>query len=113
GIVAVDYRDYGNEAMKLFDKRGEELQLTYFPHVSMGWDGSPRNYSMGMVLNNTPEKWRHFLQQTKDWLDANPASLGVITLNSWNEWVEGSYIEPDSVNGTAYLDAVKEVFGTR
>lgn len=33
-----------------------------------------------------------------------------MTINSWNEWTEGSYLEPDNVNGTGFLDAVKEVF---
>jgi hypothetical protein len=113
GVVAVDYSEYGKQAMTVRDERPSALGVTYFPHVSMGWDGTPRNYSMGIVLNNTPEKWRDFLAQTKEWLDKHPESKGIVTLNSWNEWVEGSYIEPDSVYGTSYLDAVKEVFGPK
>jgi hypothetical protein len=35
----------------------------------------------------------------------------ILILNCWNEWTEGSYLEPDTVHGMAYLDAVKEVFG--
>lgn len=111
GIIAVDYSNYGERAMGLFSQRVNDLGVTYFPHVSMGWDGSPRNYSMGMALNNTPAKWEHFLKETKEWLDRNPASKGVVTLNSWNEWVEGSYIEPDTVHGMSYLKAVRKVFG--
>jgi hypothetical protein len=113
GVVAVDYSEYGQRAISLMDERPSALGVTYFPHVSMGWDGTPRNYSMGIVLNNTPEKWKKFLGQTKDWLDKHPESKGIVTLNSWNEWVEGSYIEPDSVNGMSYLDAIKEVFRSK
>ena len=94
------FSDYGREALKVLDQPPTALGVTYFPHVSMGWDGSPRNYSMGMVLNNTPEKWREFLREAKNWLDRHPESPGIVTLNSWNEWVEGSYIEPDTVHGT-------------
>ena len=65
---------------------------------------------MGMVLNNTPDKWGEFLRQTRSWLDRHPESRGIVTLNSWNEWVEGSYIEPDTVNGLKYLEAIKSVF---
>jgi len=36
-----------------------------------------------------------------------------VTLNSWNEWGEGSYIEPDAKDGTKYLDAIREVFGPK
>ena len=32
------------------------------------------------------------------------------TINSWNEWTEGSYLEPDTVHGMGYLEAVKRVF---
>ena len=28
----------------------------------------------------------------------------------WNEWTEGSYLEPDQVHGMKYLEAVREVF---
>ena len=113
GIVAVDYAEYGQQALSLLDQRPSALGVTFFPHVSMGWDGTPRNYSMGIVLNNTPEKWKNFLVKTKEWVDIHPESKGIITLNSWNEWVEGSYIEPDSVYGTSYLDAIREVFGSK
>ena len=110
GVVAVDYAEYGKQAIALMDERPAALGVTYFPHVSMGWDGSPRNYSMGIVLNNTPGKWGGFLRQAKEWLDQHPESRGILTLNSWNEWVEGSYIEPDKKHGTAYLDQIRAVF---
>ena len=110
GVVAVDYAEYGQRAMQLLAARPGALQVAYFPHVSMGWDGSPRNYSMGVVLNNTPAKWGEFLRQTRSWLDRHPESRGIVTLNSWNEWVEGSYIEPDTVNGLKYLEAIKSAF---
>jgi hypothetical protein len=110
GVIAADYAAYGQQAMQLFDQRRAALGVTYFPHVSMGWDGTPRNYSMGMVLNNTPARFGDFLQQTRKWLDRHPESRGIVTLNSWNEWVEGSYIEPDTVHGLAYLEAVQAAF---
>jgi hypothetical protein len=52
------------------------------------------------------------LESAKSFALANlPPDKRLITLNSWNEWTEGSYLEPDTVNGLAYLDAVREVFG--
>ncbi len=34
----------------------------------------------------------------------------LITINAWNEWVEGSYLEPDERFGMQYLEVVRDVF---
>ncbi|MEA2068441.1 MAG: glycoside hydrolase family 99-like domain-containing protein, partial [Verrucomicrobiota bacterium] len=36
-----------------------------------------------------------------------------VTINAWNEWTEGSYLEPDTKNGMGYLEAIRDVFGTK
>ena len=50
-------------------------------------------------------------QKAKDYLNKHPNQPKLITINAWNEWAEGSYLEPDTKNGYKYLEAVKEVFG--
>ena len=40
-------------------------------------------------------------------VDNLPAPL--ITINSWNEWTETSYLEPDDLYGYGYLEAIKDV----
>ena len=113
GVATRDYLDYGNEAMRIQAGRGAVLGVPLLPHVSRGWDGSPRNYSSGIVVGNTPERFRHFLAEAKALADKHPECKCIVTINSWNEWVEGSYLEPDTVDGTKYLDAIRAVFGTR
>lgn len=34
----------------------------------------------------------------------------LITINSWNEWTETSYLEPDDKYGYGYLQEIKRVF---
>ena len=40
-----------------------------------------------------------------------PRGPRILTINSWNEWTEGSYIEPDTVHGLKYLEAIRDTFG--
>jgi hypothetical protein len=49
----------------------------------------------------------------KSYADSHPHQVPLITINSWNEWTETSYLQPDNLYGYGYLDAVREVFGER
>ena len=43
--------------------------------------------------------------------EADPTVMDkkLITINAWNEWSEGSYLEPDTIHGMKYLEAIKKV----
>ena len=63
------------------------------------------------MKNNTPENFKKKLIKAKIFADKNNISL--ITINSWNEWTETSYLQPDNLYGYGYLEALKEVFGSK
>ncbi len=108
-------RDY-NEVMK--DVRKEwtavktDYAATYYPHVSVGWDSSPRtpNRLGAVIKNNTPANFEQALREAKAFVDAQPERTPLITVNSWNEWTETSYLQPCDLYGYGYLEAVKRVF---
>jgi hypothetical protein len=64
-----------------------------------------------VLANNTPERFREVLQVTKQRL-LQRSTRKILTINAWNEWTEGSYLEPDTEHGMAYLEAIRDVFGT-
>ncbi|MBR5508237.1 MAG: glycoside hydrolase family 99-like domain-containing protein [Clostridia bacterium] len=105
-----DYVEILEDAKKEWKKAKDEYDILYFPHVSIGWDNNPRykEYRVGVTKNNTPENFEKALRAVKDFADESGVSL--ITINSWNEWTETSYLEPDSKYGYGYLEAVKKVF---
>ncbi len=65
---------------------------------------------MNTIKNNTPENFKKVLEMTMEKLLSDPNSPRILNINCWNEGTEGSYPEPVSVNGMAYLEAIKGVF---
>jgi hypothetical protein len=63
------------------------------------------------VKNNTPANFEKALAMAKAYADAHPNQAPLITINSWNEWTETSYLQPCTKYGYGYLEAVKRVFG--
>jgi len=88
----------------------EKFTMPYYPHISIGWDNSPRIKESPIVRDNTPENFEKGLREAKAYLDNHPGRHPLVTINAWNEWTETSYLEPDDVNGYGYLEAVKRVF---
>ena len=63
-----------------------------------------------MVRNATPDKVEAAFRVAKNYVDTHNLPTPLITVNSWNEWTETSYLQPDYLYGYGYLDAVKKVF---
>lgn len=116
-----DYNWVRDEYFRFWDKAKADYPVPYFPNVTMGWDPSPRcdlksewgnvGYPfMNTIGNNTPGNFRTALQMTKDRLRTDPNGPRILNINCWNEWTEGSYLEPDTKNRFGYLEAVKSVF---
>ena len=102
-----DYVDWGMEAVKQWLEYEKKLGIPYWPHVSIGWDNNPRFAEERVIVrNSTPAAFKSFLLKAMEYLDAHPGQPQIIIINSWNEWVEGSYLEPDIRNGYAYLEAL-------
>lgn len=112
-------RDYGEimeDVKKVWNTAEESYGIPYYAHVSCGWDNNPRFkcFRPGIVKNNTPEAFEKALVAAKEYtdrmLEKHPERPALITINSWNEWTETSYLEPDDLYGYGYLEAIKKVF---
>lgn len=106
------YSDILQDVEKEWKKLDAECELPYFPHISIGWDNNPRFQEIRpeVVLDNPPEEVEKGLRMARTYADAHPEQPPLITVNSWNEWTETSYLEPDDLYGYGYLEAVKRVF---
>lgn len=113
GGLDEDYLVYGANSVKIREQMDSLLDVPVFPCVSIGWDDTPRFPAKGIHdvvhYNNKPQSFAALLSKAKKYADNHPEQPALITINAWNEWVEGSYLLPDMLNGYGYLEAVKEV----
>jgi hypothetical protein len=107
-----DYLEIQADVVNVWKGLDKDLDIPYYPHVSIGWDNNPRfeHQVGGIMKNNTPENFQKALEDAKAYVDAHPKQAPLITINSWNEWTETSYLEPCTMFGYGYLEAVKKVF---
>lgn len=110
--INMDYMDIMANVETEWQALAKDYTIPYYPHVSIGWDNNPRfeMFRPGVVKNNTPENFEKALRMAKAFADAHPNQAPLITINSWNEWTETSYLEPCTLYGYGYLEAVKKVF---
>lgn len=107
-----DYQSWADSSVALWRHFDADFSMPYVPNVTVGWDANPRfQFRAGYITNSTPAKFEAYLRRAKQYVDDHPDQPKWITINAWNEWSEGSYLEPDTTYGTKYLDAVKAVFG--
>jgi hypothetical protein len=117
-----DYASVQARYMEYWEKAEKRFPLPYFPNVTMGWDSSPRTVQSDKYLNvgypfmatmkdNTPERFGQALAAVKQRLAQRSNVPKILSINAWNEWTEGSYLEPDTVYGMGYLKAIRDVFG--
>jgi hypothetical protein len=90
-------------------------KLPYFVPMTSGWDKRPWGGSSDPRHDDsmsTPASFERHLLRAKAMLDAYPEKtrrIGMICC--WNEYGEGSYVEPTKLYGFEYLKRLKNVFG--
>lgn len=87
----------------------EDRWENVFPTIMPQWDRSPRSGAKdGIYVNATPENFRKHVEQALTLIAGKQPEHRVLFLRSWNEWAEGNYVEPDTVYGHGFLDALKQ-----
>jgi len=107
-----DYNEVLEDAVTIWNWVSDNYEAKYYPQVSVGWDASPRahNFVGGITKNSNPENFEAALRKAKDFVDEHPEQAPLITVNSWNEWTETSYLMPCTMHGYGYLEAIQMVF---
>jgi len=119
-----DYVEGRNTYLKFWEKALGDFPIPYFPNTTINWDNSPRAHPDAhwdrpaahvvnpVMMGNTPAAFEEACRIIRDRLLAAATQPKVVTVNAWNEWPEGSVLEPELEHGYGYLEAIRAVFGT-
>ena len=72
------------------------------------WDNTARKLNGYVITGSTPEKYGKYLEQLFQKIKKS-GQEPVIFLNAWNEWCEGAYLEPDTMNKYRNLEETEKV----
>lgn len=102
--------DYKDLVLNKIYKKNFGINKMYNAVFPM-WDNTPRRNNKDNTIFDgaNPSLFKMWLLDViKNNMKRSDLDDNLIFINSWNEWGEGSYIEPDKRYGYAYLQAIKE-----
>lgn len=77
--------------------------------VFVGWDNTARKGLRGtIILPPSKEDFYNYLKE-KVKLTRDCYKTNYVFVNAWNEWAEGTYLEPDTIHKYDYLEVVNQV----
>lgn len=101
-------------AKLVVDKVQERLPTKTFPGVMLGWDNTARRGNGANVfVNFSTSLYSQWLENAcfKALRDSSfDFADRLVFVNAWNEWAEGTHLEPDRRCGYTYLSETAKVF---
>jgi len=99
-----DYSSMVNNSLNKID-----TGYTCYKAVTMAWDNTARRNDRASIFTNVSsgklQRWMSGIENSYQ-KNAIPEKDKLIFVNAWNEWAEGTYLEPDRDHGYSYLNAV-------
>lgn len=105
GKIAVwDYDEVWTDILKEAKHSAKDSYLCGF----VNYDDSPRRGQKGrIIIGGSSIKFENYMRELLK--ISKKQNKEYVFLMAWNEWGEGSYLEPDSENGYAYLEAIRKI----
>jgi len=101
-------------AKSLETNQNEQLSCKYYRTLMLGWDNTARLGDRSTIFSNFSIKtyydyFKRHINYTRRHFDSDRR---FIFINAWNEWSEGTYLEPDKQYGYAFLNMTsRALFG--
>lgn len=76
----------------------------------LGWDNTARYRNKATVYDGcTPDIFESNFRKIYEKASKQPENKRFVFINAWNEWAEGTYLEPDTDHGYGYLEAIQRI----
>lgn len=87
----------------------EDKWENVYPTIIPNWDRSPRSGKRAEIwYNTTPDLFYQHIKKALEIISKKKDEHKILFLQSWNEWGEGNYVEPDCKYGHGYLESIKK-----
>ncbi len=84
-----------------------------FPTAMLSWDNTARKKRASHIFTDfSLVRYAQWLSSNAERVTKDPrlsADENLIFINAWNEWAEGTHLEPDQKHGFGYLEATRSV----
>ena len=99
--------DYDKVWELILNRKYDDLKKHYLG-AFVDWDNTARKGKNGTVVYGyTPEKFEKYLKKQVNRCQEYGSEM--LFINAWNEWGEGTYLEPDKKYGFKNLEAVLKI----
>lgn len=100
--------DYRDVVSRYVNKRPDYYKV--FRGTMLSWDNTARRGANSNVFHYAnPQEYKKWLTGIIDYTtNYNDEDDQYVFINAWNEWAEGTHLEPDEKYGTQYLQVTKE-----
>lgn len=103
-----DYQEVVSQAVK---RPSSAYKL--FRTSMLSWDNSARRGLKGSIFANfTVSEYSQWLSSSFEHAAKDPdrdSDERLVFINAWNEWAEGTHLEPDQKHGFGYLEATRSI----
>lgn len=108
-LEKLDRFNYDQIWKRILNRKSVYKGKEKFSGAFVDWDNSPRKGEKATVcLGSNVDSFKKNLKcLVNKCIDENNDRF--IFINAWNEWAEGTYLEPDEKNRYGYLEAIKDV----
>lgn len=102
----LSYQKYDDVWRKIIER---PIRDNLYPGVFVDWDNSPRKGAKRSLIMTgySIDKFNKYFSVKYE--QAKKSGSQFVFINAWNEWAEGTYLEPDNSDGYDKLNVIKNI----